>query len=121
VANIVFAHNVMEAGSVTCVPPVWAGTPAEGVYWTGYRFEGNTLRTYGNAFEMTRTQDVTIRGNTIHLLQGGGCGRDEALRVVDSHNGTVSSNVVLGAWGNYRVVRADARTTGFVESGNTIQ
>jgi hypothetical protein len=121
IGNVVFSHNVMEVGSVSCVPPVWAGTPGEGVYWTGYRFEGNTLRTYGNAFEMTRTRDVTIRGNTVHLVPGGGCGRDEMARVKDSHGGTVTGNNVTGAWSNYMAMRADPLTTGFVETGNTVQ
>jgi hypothetical protein len=121
IRNVVFSHNVMVANPVTCIPPVWAGTPGEGVYWTGYRFEGNTLRTYGNGFEMTRTRDVVIRDNTVHLIPGGGCGRDEAVRVRDSHGGLVTGNAVHNAPRWYSIFRGCELTTNFSVWGNSLQ
>jgi hypothetical protein len=121
VGNHVFSNNVMEAAPVTCIPPVWAGAPGEGIFWTGYVFEGNTIRTAGNAFEVTRIRDVRIRNNTVIFHPGGGCERPEAVRARNSHGGIVQHNTIIGAPSWYKVIHADALTTGFSVSDNTFR
>jgi hypothetical protein len=121
--NITFSRNVMAEISVTCMPPVYVGAYA-GIFWSGFTFEGNSLKTLGNAFDLTRVKNVTIRGNTIQASFGG-CGRASAVLVADTHDGQVSQNTVSKAAVNapptYVVFQSDTLSTGLLVTENVLK
>ncbi|HET9982407.1 MAG TPA: Ig-like domain-containing protein [Longimicrobiales bacterium] len=118
VGSIEFSSNIMAADPLTCIAPIDIAPPS-GQYRSGFTFRQNQLRVYGAAVTLTRARNVTVDGNSLDFLSGGGCSQGTTgVYAADSHVGGVTNNTLTAA---SAVFKADPLTTDFTVSGNTMR
>ncbi|MGH2704391.1 MAG: hypothetical protein ACRDJ4_04650, partial [Actinomycetota bacterium] len=88
--------------------------------WRNFLVEGNTLKTgagYGRGnLEFKRSENVTVRANSIEMPPPPWGLEQPVVRLIDSHGVRVDFNRVCGA---YEVILvADATSSDYAESGN---
>jgi len=75
------------------------------MYRSGYTVQNNQFLTYGDGFDFTRADNVTVSGNTVNFTNGQ-CGTYVGTALTDSHTAGSTSNTLFVA---AAAARADRR------------
>lgn len=115
ISNIVIDHNTMVGDLVTCRPPVDEMAPT-GLYRSGFTITNNTLKAYGDAFDLQGVRNATVSGNVVSHNPAGGCGTLAGVAVVDSQVVSVTDNRFVSA----SVAVKQQNSTQVSASGNSL-
>jgi len=115
VGNVTVSGNVENGPLLTCVAPIQVLPPA-GVYRSGYTIQNNQLLTYGNGFEFTRADNVSVSGNTVNFTNGQ-CGSYVGVALTDSHTVGITNNTFAVP---NAIDRVDSLSTNVTVSGNVL-
>jgi len=115
VSNITVSGNVEKGPLVTCAAPI-AVNPPTGMYRSGYTVQNNQFLTYGDGFDFTRADNVTVSGNTVNFTNGQ-CGTYVGTALTDSHTAGITNNTFAVA---AAVARVDSLSSNVQMSGNNL-
>lgn len=115
VGNITVSGNIENGPLINCEAPVVV-VPPSGYYRSGYTITNNHFLTYGDAVDLTRTDNATVSGNIVSFTNGG-CGSMSGVNMTDSHTIWIESNTFANA---SVVDTMDSLTTGVTSLENTL-
>jgi hypothetical protein len=91
----VASGNVATELPATCAAPFNIGQyPAD---YGVVTIEGNTMMSYQAGAQVSSASRLTVRGNTMAVAQGGGCGVGYAVGVDHTSSGSITGNTFTGA------------------------
>jgi hypothetical protein len=99
-----------------CRAPVRILSP-DAAYRSGYSFTGNHFLATSNGLVFRRADDIDVSGNAVAFIPTTGCDTRNGVRLLDSHQVSITGNAFDGASSVYS---ADALSSDVTATGNTL-